>query len=281
MRTTDLNYRQVTITVMFILGVSNFNFCYRCEIRSGPVYVLRHFSFINNTFESVVYHYEDSDCHVPSYAVHSRGTYKLLKPSWTVLGATDAEYEVTRSYVITYSSGSSLQLSDKLSGRCFNVSENQNLRPYFRYLVYSYSPRRNPRVEADTYRDVDCFREFQFTLNELQLVMVETRSGHGRRQRRPSRRNSEQAETTAAQTTQPKQRLQKPPGRGERLRGNHQPRTGSDLTRQLFLGAVHSIPEERQSYRPSSFQSALTDPRVSFRVRSTISVQTAMSCYQS
>lgn len=229
-------------------------FVHRCEIRSGPEYVIRHVTFQNNTFESVVYRYQDPECHVPMYAIQSRGTYKLLQQSWTVRGATEAEYDVTSSYLITYSKNVSQDLAEKLSKGCGDEYAIQYLTPYTRYLIYSSAPTDNSNHQNGQLQqkqdiknvqksEIDCFSALNFTLHELQLVMVEFRRHH-------LRDHKEQEHTGPDNDDQ------------ERSRRHHSwPDT--HMSRELLLGAVHPRPLERQNHRPSSFQTSLKEAQVS------------------
>ncbi|KAH9502399.1 Protein apcdd1 [Bulinus truncatus] len=221
-----------------------------CEIRSGPEYVIRHFHFqTNNTFQTVVYRYFDPDCHRPMYAIESRGTHRLTQASWTVKGGTEAEYEVISSYIIPYTVNATLDLSRRLSEGCRNVGVVDNLVTYNRYLIYSLSPHLDHLSfhgqGSNPDGDVDCFHALNFTLHELQLVMLELR------RHRPSLHQQHQQHRTEMDND---------------MTGSEEfpfKVTENQFTRELLLGAVHSKPEERQSHRPSSFQTALKEGHVS------------------
>ena len=154
----------------------------RCEIRSGPEYVIRHLKMKpDHKFESTVYLYSDPDCHHPLYAVHSNGSHALKQASWTVRGGTEAKYEIYSSYLIPYTHNAMAAVSDSLSGTgCYGLLTSGRLLPYREYLIYSIDPHK-PELgeykgsEGNKIKDNGylCFQALNFTLNELQLVMLE------------------------------------------------------------------------------------------------------------
>ncbi|CAL1537138.1 unnamed protein product [Lymnaea stagnalis] len=229
---------------------------YRCEIRSGPEYVIRHFVFKNGTFEAVLYRFSDPDCHHPMYAIQSWGTHRLTQASWTVRGGTEAEYDVTSAYVIPYTVNATQELSGRLAEGCGLTGLYTTMMPFSKYLIYSLPPHldhshhhqaevkgRDPNQDGD----VDCFHALNFTLHELQLVMVELRRHHHGYHHHHHHHGGNKGRKSLSDND---------------LTGSDDiPLDPADaqLTRELLLGAVHSKPEDRQSHRPSSFQTALKD----------------------
>ncbi|XP_012941717.1 protein APCDD1 [Aplysia californica] len=264
---------------------------HRCEIRSGPEYVIRHFRFQNGTFESVVYRYSDPECHHPLYAIQSRGTHQLLRPSWTVQGGTEADYVVTSAYVIPYTTGAVREMSSKLAIGCRDILAEKFLKRYSKYLIYSLPPTHEEKLKLqasaskdkntkkDEHRDIDCFAAVNFTLHELQLVMVEAKSSRDHRDHRHSHQRhrfhpqlpNSFSETDNSSISQPQlqnkkhheHRLHKPHNLGNQEHQGAVPEGGerdgavSERELELLLGAVHSRPKDRQGHRPSSYQTAL------------------------
>ncbi|GFN94835.1 adenomatosis polyposis coli down-regulated 1 [Plakobranchus ocellatus] len=164
---------------------------HRCEIRSGPEYVIRQLRVSrDHKFDSVVYTYSEPDCHHPLFAVHSTGSLTLRQASWTVRGGTEAEYVISSSYLIPYTHSATAAVSGKLGGAgCHHYLTSGHMVPYQRYLIYSSDPSQ-PDLRSEnsnqsnqsedpnskpTDNGASCFQALNFTLNELQLVMVELR----------------------------------------------------------------------------------------------------------
>ncbi|KAF4529275.1 hypothetical protein B566_EDAN016985 [Ephemera danica] len=68
-----------------------------CEVRSGPEYVLRSYSFSrNNTFRLLQFHYADASCTSPQWAVMARGKVRVRGRSWVTPGGAESDYSLHR-----------------------------------------------------------------------------------------------------------------------------------------------------------------------------------------
>ncbi|GFR81975.1 adenomatosis polyposis coli down-regulated 1, partial [Elysia marginata] len=174
---------------------------HRCEIRSGPEYVIRHLKVSQDQkFESIVYLYSDPDCHHPMYAVHTLGSHVLKQASWTVRGGTEAKYEIYSSYLIPYTHNATASVSHRLAGTgCYGLLTSRQMVPYRKYLIYSIDPEKpelvnkKNKVQNNQIKDNGylCFQALNFTLNELLLVMLEVkhRRQHRHHHRQPHHYN--------------------------------------------------------------------------------------------
>ncbi|RUS82760.1 hypothetical protein EGW08_009498, partial [Elysia chlorotica] len=177
----------------------------RCEIRSGPEYVIRQLRITpDQKFDSIVYLYSDPDCHHPLYAVHTRGSHVLQQASWTVRGGTEASYEIHSSHLIPYTHNATAAVSRSLEGTgCYGLLTSHRLTPYKKHLIYSIDPdkpdlgnERNGQGKSNEIKDNGylCFQALNFTLNELKLVMLEVKHRkqhrHHQHHRRPHHRNN-------------------------------------------------------------------------------------------
>ncbi|KAK3765809.1 hypothetical protein RRG08_026279 [Elysia crispata] len=170
---------------------------HRCEIRSGPEYVIRHLKITpDQKFESIVYLYSDPDCHHPLYAVHSKGSHVLKQASWTVRGGTEARYEIHSSYLIPYTHNATAAVSLSLAETgCYGLLTSHRLLPFRKYLIYSIDPDKpelingkggqNNQIKDNGYL---CFQALNFTLNELLLVMLEVKHRRQHRHHQHHRR---------------------------------------------------------------------------------------------
>lgn len=67
----------------------------RCEMRAGPEYIMRKYTFFENgTFLLLRYHYAEESCSIATHTVTIRGSIKLLGSSAIVTGATETRLHV-------------------------------------------------------------------------------------------------------------------------------------------------------------------------------------------
>lgn len=169
---------------------------HRCEIRSGPQFVLRSYTFDGPRFESRIYHYEDADCSRPLYALVATGTIQLLQESWVIPGTMDSDYRLDEVQLVTYSTAASRWVLGLLHSACPAVfPASLPLKAMRRYTVLHYfwphtaeaahnhtdapdnkqatAPGRGRKTDGS--HDFDCTEPLNYTLNELQLLRLETR----------------------------------------------------------------------------------------------------------
>nr|CAD7256962.1 unnamed protein product [Timema shepardi] len=212
-------------------------FAGRCEVRPGPEFVLRSYTFMkNNSFKLLQFHYEDEWCSLPLYTITARGRVWLRENSWVTRGATEAEYTLERATVTAHSAGVAVELARRVNKTCPG-QVRRRWKPYREYVVYSLPgedegdntisnqhppvviphPRRENtltgRLRLMHTEDVDCLSALHAVFHELQLVRVHRR----------------------------------PPGPPDSRYPRH----------ELLLGDLHSRPELRSQYRPTAFQTPL------------------------
>jgi len=92
---------------------------YRCEVRSGPEFLLRKYIFYaSGRFHLVQFYYADSQCREPAFSVETRGVYRQLHPSWTVRGGTEVDYETTQVAVVAYTNAVATALQQTVNSTC-------------------------------------------------------------------------------------------------------------------------------------------------------------------
>nr|CAD7406626.1 unnamed protein product [Timema cristinae] len=109
----------------------------RCEVRPGPEFVLRSYTFMkNNSFKLLQFHYEDEWCSLPLYTITARGRVWLRENSWVTRGATEAEYTLERATVTAHSAGVAVELARRVNTTCPG-QVRRRWKPYREYVVYS------------------------------------------------------------------------------------------------------------------------------------------------
>lgn len=78
-----------------------FFFLNRCEVRAGPEYIIRKYTFYKNgTFLLIRHHYAEESCSVATHTVTARGVIRLLSSSGLAPGATEAKYQLDHVHII-------------------------------------------------------------------------------------------------------------------------------------------------------------------------------------
>ncbi|XP_071086992.1 protein APCDD1-like [Haliotis cracherodii] len=206
---------------------------YRCEIRSGPEYLLRKYKFSENTFEVHQYYYNDPDCNDPRYAIVAHGTYRQLRQSWLVPGGTESEYQVIKAHVIPYSPdiAKSLQVDFNRSCKVLGTVKLETFEKQVFMSIPLEKPGEGP--EKTLAKDIDCSHLLNFTLSELQLMRVEIKKHKTSHSRDLHDNDLDQGRESGDV--------------------KHHVRKIHDL----LLGSVHTNRKLRHRHRPSSFQIAL------------------------
>lgn len=142
----------------------------RCEVRSGPEFVLRKYHFFDDSkFHMVQFFYLDNSCTVPAYALDGWGRLDLSSLSWVVPGATEAEASLSHLNVIAYTA----EVADRLSRAVNRSCPGEVKRPWETHLKYRLVSFVEGRTaDKPLVEDFVCTGGLQFTLNELQLIRV-------------------------------------------------------------------------------------------------------------
>ncbi|KAJ0012036.1 hypothetical protein NQD34_013011 [Periophthalmus magnuspinnatus] len=191
-----------------------------CEVRPGPEFLTRSYRFFSNhTFQAHQFYYEDNHCTKPTYALVIRGRVRLRQASWIIRGGTEAEYHLHRINIIFHSDSTAKNMSHKLSRGCKGALKG-TLEVGVLYDI---------RNEDGT---LDCTKELNFALHELQLLRVEKKYMQN-----------------------PNQDL------SQDLNQDLDLTQDLNVVEELFLGDIHTEMAQRMYYKPSSYQTALQNAK--------------------
>lgn len=149
----------------------------------------------------------------------------------------DASYRVDDVHLVPYTQEAADRLLGHLGRHC-NVFASTTFKPFHKYpIIKNFWDKFPGSVDGSKTNDFDCSSPLNYTLNELQLVRLETRVHHR------SQSTNQITDTNSGNAGS---------GAG--------PRSG--VVRELLLGDVHTDMSERQRHRPTSFQEPLRDAQV-------------------
>lgn len=172
-------------------------------------------------FDIHQYHYNDSLCLEPKYSIVARGRYKLGHQSWIVRGGTEVEYTLSGVAVTPYTHAAAEEIAHALNASCDGFAERR-LKPFQKYNIYKY-------VQVNG--------------------LIGTVKAEGERTEREGHVVVDRDCTAALRFAAHELQLLRLELR--RRRG------GSDVTKSLFLGDIHTDPAQRLFYRPTSYQDPL------------------------
>ncbi|XP_069112949.1 protein APCDD1-like [Argopecten irradians] len=201
----------------------------QCEIRPGPEFLLRKYRFKRGKFVLHQYYYSGPECSEPLYGVKAQGTVKLLRPSWIVPGGMEAKYRLHNVSIIPFQEHIAKEFRWKIREQCPQV-QSHTWKPYRSYQIMNFPPYKKYRMYKHRNVDYDCMHLFNLTFHELQLLRVEIHRQSGRVD---------------------KNKIQTYPSRYAK----------SFEEVNLFLGDIHTDKKQRQTYRPSSYQTALRNAK--------------------
>ncbi|XP_043279034.1 uncharacterized protein [Venturia canescens] len=161
-----------------------------CEVRAGPEYVIRKYTFFENgTFLLLRHYYAEESCSVAMYTVAARGVIRVLSNSNVAPGASDARFQLDRVHIVPLTR----QVAQKYSHRVnFSCTPQPRWRPYVPQLIYEQPSRRfsnflwqgpkyntlQPRhyQASKKHRGIDCLEALGIEFGELRLVRVQKRT---------------------------------------------------------------------------------------------------------
>ncbi|KAL1452246.1 hypothetical protein WDU94_006537 [Cyamophila willieti] len=156
-----------------------------CEIRSGPVYVLRHYKFYSRPkqsshspllkFKLRHYYYSDASCSQPLYGLNIHGSYRMGPKSWAVPDASQMNYEFNKISVVGYSQEMVNELQHIINESCSGYLHSWV--PYKQYRIYRspletdslFSGATGPSVES---RKNPCLSNVYQMFQDLDLLKI-------------------------------------------------------------------------------------------------------------
>uniref|UniRef100_A0A669F9P8 APC down-regulated 1 like n=1 Tax=Oreochromis niloticus TaxID=8128 RepID=A0A669F9P8_ORENI len=140
----------------------------RCEVRPGPEFLTRSYTFHpNRHFQALQHYYTDSSCEDPSYSLLVRGKIRLRQASWITHGATEAEHHLSKVAIVVHSLAAKQRLASRLPSTCVGLSLGRVV-PGKLYELYNTRAGRG------------CLEALGFSMMEMGLVRVETQyHSHG------------------------------------------------------------------------------------------------------
>ena len=128
-------------STLFQLSKKLVHYICRCEVRSGPEFLLRKYKFTaEGKFDVHQFYYADSSCRKPAYLLVARGTYKIGRGSFLTPGARDMEYNLATVTVMPYTDNAAEMLSKAVNASDCDrpIKASHSWKPYQRYEIYSY-----------------------------------------------------------------------------------------------------------------------------------------------
>lgn len=174
--------RYKAVTINFLLS-----FPCRCEVRPGPQFLLRKYSFSEESrFSALQYYYEDSHCRQPMYTILATGSYYAPQPSWLLAGATEMEYQLNHVRIMPATDRMARLLANKVNASCPGyVSGDWTKGAWHDLFSYVVIPDEHyPEEDAVLLEDKDCLSSISFSMHELQLLRLEIRKRHHGTERR-------------------------------------------------------------------------------------------------
>ncbi|XP_015595244.2 uncharacterized protein LOC107267733 isoform X1 [Cephus cinctus] len=154
-----------------------------CEIRTGPEYVIRKYTFFENgTFFLMRHHYAEESCSVATHTVTARGTLRLLSPSAVTPGATEARVHLDTVHVVPLNRQVAHKFGHRVNVSC---SPQPRWRPYVPQLIYEQRRLGYPLWEGPRYnslqghppsrnhRGINCMEPLGIDFSELKLLRVQ------------------------------------------------------------------------------------------------------------
>ncbi|KAI1899946.1 hypothetical protein AGOR_G00067160 [Albula goreensis] len=141
----------------------------RCEVRPGPEFLTRSYTFYpNRLFKALQFYYLDSGCQEPAYSLVIRGRLRLRQASWITRGGTETEHHLHKVGIVLHSQAAAQRLGARLPSACLGQAP-VGWVPGRLYELYSSRAGRS------------CLEPLGFSMMELSVLRVETQHHpHGR-----------------------------------------------------------------------------------------------------
>ncbi|KAM8946968.1 protein APCDD1-like [Pelodytes ibericus] len=134
-----------------------------CEVRSGPEFLTRSYTFYHNRFfKALQFYYRDHECRQPSYSLVIKGKLRMRQASWITRGATEADYSLHKVGIVFHNQEAMSHIGAQMNRTCAGFVSSG--RPWAPGRVYELLSAKAER---------DCTAAIGFTMHELSLVRVE------------------------------------------------------------------------------------------------------------
>ncbi|XP_029007918.1 protein APCDD1-like [Betta splendens] len=140
----------------------------RCEVRPGPEFLTRSYTFHpNRYFQALQHYYADSGCEHPAYSLVIRGRLRMRQASWITRGGTEAEHHLSKVGIVVHGAEAKQTLASRLPPACVGLT-------FSRVLPGKLFELHNSRMGRG------CLAALGFSMMELGLLRMETQHhGHG------------------------------------------------------------------------------------------------------
>ncbi|XP_058488873.1 protein APCDD1-like [Solea solea] len=133
----------------------------RCEVRPGPEFLTRSYTFHpNRHFQALQHYYTDSTCGDPAYSLLIWGKLRLRQASWITSGGTEAEPHLSKVGIVVHSVAARQRLASGLPPVCVGLTLGRVV-PGKLYELYNTRAGRG------------CLAALGFSMMELGLIRVE------------------------------------------------------------------------------------------------------------
>ncbi|XP_015112579.1 uncharacterized protein LOC107038171 [Diachasma alloeum] len=156
-----------------------------CEVRAGPEYVIRKYTFFENgTYLLIRHHYAEESCSVATHTVVARGVIRILSSSGLAPGAAEASYQLERVHIVPLTRQVAHKFAHRVNVTC---TPQPRWRPYVPQIIYEQPPKRMSKFnwEGPTFNSfqrpipsrkhgvLNCLEALGIDFNELRLVRVQ------------------------------------------------------------------------------------------------------------
>ncbi|CAI9737514.1 Hypothetical predicted protein [Octopus vulgaris] len=155
---------QETVTLSFPSDLTGIWTSQSCEVRPGPEFLIRKYSFDKRNFTVEQFYYKDSQCSTPLYVIVANGRIKAQRWSLLTQGGVESRYHLHSVSVLPYSSSAAWSLKHRSFRACPHLSKS-HWKPFYQYNL----------MKLLEHSILDCTDKFSWTLNEFQLLKLEKR----------------------------------------------------------------------------------------------------------
>lgn len=213
--------------------------CRRCEIRPGPEYLLRSYTFKSDgSYRATQHRYWDDSCSLPKFTIVSTGMIRIKRDSLMNPDAATGYVKPINITITPHDSKSITEFEELTAGECagqvwkpwrryeehvvFNTNDQESVKTfgarlfnsgnYFQAKMAHQNIINSPKSVSDTSSNINCLGSLKWAFSELKLIKV---------QLRPVINSLESIE--------------------------------KNMKQEMLLGDVHSQIEQREHYTPTSF----------------------------